>query len=137
VKPFRLAHAIAFGALVALVSAGCGGATSTGGGAKSEDEAAGSKSKKGGGSDRDGEGEGDEEPAASTPASRCADGTCFECGAGLCPKGFYCDEGAPGGAACGWLPECAASPSCGCVKQGLGSACNCEERSSGLFVKCN
>ena len=41
----------------------------------------------------------EDEPAARV--SRCGDGTCFECGAGLCPKGFYCDEKASGGAAIG------------------------------------
>src|SRR5262245_54273803 len=39
-------------------------------------------------------------------ADVCADGTCFRCGAGFCMTGFFCDEGAAGGAACSWLPSC-------------------------------
>src|SRR5688572_12979607 len=103
--PFRLAQAIGFGFFGLLVLSSCGGSTSgAGGGPKSENDVAGGKSQTG--SDGASEGEEGEESESSAPVSRCADGTCFECGAGLCPKGFYCDEGAPGGAACSWLPEC-------------------------------
>src|SRR5687768_9885219 len=49
----------------------------------------------------------DEAPAAKVS---CDDGTCSPCGDALCPSGWYCDESAPGGAACGWLPECAKKP---------------------------
>jgi hypothetical protein len=65
---------------------------------------------------------------------RCTDGTCFECGDGICPYGYYCDES--GEPACSWLPACAAQPSCGCLKNRLGPGCSCEERGEGLFVTC-
>jgi hypothetical protein len=73
---------------------------------------------------------------ATGSVSRCADGTCFECGSGLCPKGFYCDEKAPGGPACGWLPECAAVATCACVEQVLGADCSCTEKGVGPSVSC-
>lgn len=66
----------------------------------------------------------------------CDDGTCSECGSGICPTGWYCDESAPGGAACAWLKECAEKVSCGCVTKVLGSACKCRDE-SGIKVSCN
>jgi len=71
------------------------------------------------------------------PESRCSDGSCFECGSGLCPAGFYCDEDAVGGAACSWLPSCPQEPSCACVTRALGAGCRCEERAGGLHVSCS
>jgi hypothetical protein len=85
--------------------------------------------------------EGDEadEPSAAPEKPRgpnCDDGTCSVCGSGICPAGWYCDESAPGGAACAWLTECAEKVSCGCVAKVLGSACKCRDE-SGIKVSCN
>ena len=77
--------------------------------------------------------------AAPAPAARrnlCEDGTCFRCGEGICPTGFYCDEGAQGGAACSWLPSCAARASCACIERALGSGCSCQESGGGPKVSC-
>jgi hypothetical protein len=114
-------------AWAALFAGSCGGAAA-GPGKSGGDAAKGSKSPGAEGTE-DGE-----EPEARV--SPCADGTCMECGSGLCPKGFYCDEKAPGGPACGWLPECAAAATCGCVEQVLGSQCACSEKAGGVSVSC-
>lgn len=66
----------------------------------------------------------------------CSDQTCFPCGDSMCPVGFYCDEKANGGPACGWLPECAASASCSCVTSVLGSGCSCDDANGGPSVVC-
>ena len=72
-----------------------------------------------------------EAPVAKKPA--CDDGTCTLCGEAQCPAGWYCDESAKGGPACGWLPECAKKPTCACVKKAFPGGC--EERNGGLYVK--
>jgi len=74
-------------------------------------------------------------PQASGPD--CSDGTCFVCGAGLCPTGFYCDEQAKNGPACGWLPECAEAANCGCVTGVLGSGCSCDDSNGGPSIRCD
>ena len=81
--------------------------------------------------------EASEEAEASNeaPAPACSDGTCTPCGDGWCPNGWYCDETAKGGPACGWLPECAKKPGCACVERAL-SSCSCEEREGGQHVTC-
>jgi len=68
-------------------------------------------------------------------APKCDDGTCTPCGDALCPRGWYCDESAPGGAACGWLPECAQKASCSCVKKAF-KGCACEEESGSAHLTC-
>jgi hypothetical protein len=73
-----------------------------------------------------------DEPAVPKKAA-CDDGTCTPCGDAQCPVGWYCDESAKGGPACGWLPECAKKPTCACVKRVFSGSC--EERSGGLYVK--
>jgi|SRR5688572_25703261 len=73
---------------------------------------------------------------AESPRPSCDDGTCFECGSGLCPIGAYCDLSAPGGAACAWIQECPGSPSCACLRKVLGSSCGCEESAGGPAVSC-
>ncbi len=78
--------------------------------------------------------ESDDSAAAS--ADPCADGSCFRCGDGSCPSGWYCDEDAPGGAACAWLPECAQKVSCGCLTKTLGNSCSCEQTDGGAHVHC-
>jgi hypothetical protein len=72
----------------------------------------------------------EEEPAP--PPDPCASGTCTKCGEAVCLSGFYCEEAV---SACGWLPQCADSPSCECVSKVL-SDCQCEERDGGVYVKC-
>lgn len=75
------------------------------------------------------------EPEPETPAGPdCDDGTCFPCGAGVCPKGAYCD--ATGGGACAWLPECPGEPSCACLTKALGAGCACEATDGGPLVRC-
>lgn len=66
----------------------------------------------------------------------CSDGTCFECGSGLCPQGAYCDSGAPGGPACAWIQECPGSPSCSCLGKVLGASCTCDDGAGGPTVSC-
>ena len=85
----------------------------------------------------------DDSPTDDAPAEEeapkagpCDDGTCSACGAGICPAGWYCDESAKGGPACGWLPACAQKSSCACVTAKLGSGCACSEQSAGLHVTC-
>ena len=73
------------------------------------------------------------EPSAP-PRATCDDGTCAPCGDALCPTGWYCDQTAPSGPSCGWLPECAPQSSCACLKKALG--CSCEENSGGLYLSC-
>jgi hypothetical protein len=87
----------------------------------------------------DSEGQPADETTADVDASRgpsCDDGTCSVCGPGICPAGWYCDESAPGGAACAWLKECAEKATCGCVTKVLGTACKCRDE-SGIKVSCN
>jgi hypothetical protein len=79
----------------------------------------------------DGEGSAPAEPEKP----RCDDGTCSPCGDALCPSGWYCDESAPGGPACGWLPECASKASCACVKRAF-SGCSCEDQGGSAHVRC-
>jgi hypothetical protein len=116
--------ALALGALLAA----CGG----GGGAGANGKPAANADGEGGpgGSRRATDGESEDESEA--PVDPCADQSCFKCGEGICPKGFYCDEKAGG---CAWLPECPSDASCSCVKQGAGD-CSCEERSGGIYVRC-
>jgi hypothetical protein len=76
--------------------------------------------------------------ASATPApvrATCDDGTCTACGDALCPNGWYCDESAPGGPACGWLPECAQKASCACVKKSF-SGCACDEHLGAAHLSC-
>lgn len=75
--------------------------------------------------------------AEATPRGpSCDDGTCTVCGSGICPIGWYCDESAPGGAACAWLKECAEKASCSCVTKVLGSSCKCRD-DGGIKVSCH
>ena len=76
------------------------------------------------------------EPEEAPKAALCEDKTCSPCGAGVCPNGWYCDESASGGPACGWLPRCAQKSSCGCLAGKLGAGCKCSEQGGGLHVTC-
>lgn len=116
--------------LVIAALSGCGGSSAGGPGAKGAEG-------EGGGETGAQAGEtGSAEESVDLRAAACADGTCVPCGAGICPNGFYCDEKAPGGAGCAWLPECADRATCSCVQQVLGSSCSCDERNGGVFVGC-
>ncbi|MGC4093392.1 MAG: hypothetical protein QM756_36960 [Polyangiaceae bacterium] len=120
-------------ALVALnvgLNSGCGGGQPEAK-APSDEPAPSSRAKKAAAS------EDEPEPEAEAPArSSCDDGGCFSCGSGTCPSGWYCDEGASGGAACSWLPGCGAKASCACVSKNLGSSCSCSEDGGGPHVSC-
>ena len=73
-------------------------------------------------------------------AGPCDDGTCFTCGSGICPSGWYCDESAPGGPACGWVPGCEKKKSyCNCLSEALHHQCACINDDAGEHeghIKC-
>ncbi len=126
---------------ISLLLFGCGGGAEP----KTAADEQGHDAEEDGGSDDDrAPSAGDD--ATKTSASRssqqserrgpdCTDGTCSVCGDGICPTGWYCDESAPGGAACSWLKECAEHPSCACVSKVLGADCKCRD-DGGLKVSC-
>lgn len=118
----------------------CGGATPGAEPHSAADERKGSSTEHEAGSpSNQADGESADESAGNDEQSRgpdCDDGTCSKCGSGICPSGWYCDENASGGAACSWLAECAAHPSCGCVTRVLGASCKCREEAGGLKVAC-
>ena len=116
--------------LTLLFVVSCGGAAATESPTKTAHEASDAEPE----SSSDGEAESEAPPPKK--AAACDDGTCSPCGPGMCPTGWYCDESAPGGAACGWLPECAKKSSCGCLTAKLGSSCKCSEQAGGLHLSC-
>jgi hypothetical protein len=119
------------GALLALLPVACAGAGKSSRSADDTDsETEGSTL----GAGADGDFSSEAEPGPTGPD--CSDGTCFVCGDGMCPVGFYCDERASGGSACSWLPECADNASCACVTGVLGASCTCDERAGGPSVSC-
>ena len=73
---------------------------------------------------------------APPPRQPCDDGSCFACGAGFCPAGFYCDESAQGGPGCAWLPACAPAVTCACLETAF-SGCACSERGGAPHLSCN
>src|SRR5690242_14672431 len=77
-----------------------------------------------------------DDTASAPPAPKrasCDDGTCSPCGGAICPNGWYCDESAQGGPACGWLPECAKTAGCACVKKAF-AGCACEEKNGAAHL---
>jgi len=126
----RLLRSICFP--LVCFAAGCGGSTKP---AESSAPAAGTHTSTRP-SDEDASGSDDTSSAAVARRATCDDGTCSPCGDALCPNGWYCDETAPGGPACGWLPECAQKPGCGCVKKAL-SGCGCEEKAGAAHLSCH
>jgi hypothetical protein len=76
----------------------------------------------------------DPAPVEQAPPPACSDEGCFQCGSGFCPVGFYCDETANGGPACGWVPDCARKAGCECVGRALGGA-RCQSEGGGAHVK--
>lgn len=83
--------------------------------------------------------ESEKEAAAPKPAL-CGDGSCITCGTGICPTGWYCDESAPGGPACGWVPGCEKKKSiCNCLGDRFQHKCRCTEDNGGALsphLKC-
>ncbi|OQX67786.1 MAG: hypothetical protein B6A08_13515 [Sorangiineae bacterium NIC37A_2] len=61
----------------------------------------------------------------------------FSCGQGSCPMGAYCDESKANLAACAWISDCGAEPSCGCLTRILGASCSCEFEGGGPRVRCS
>ena len=121
---------------LALLLPGCGGSATA-----AEPKSAASSSDGDGNTSGDSDAEAAAEGATGAEqkptAPSCDDGTCSVCGGGICPSGWYCDQNASGGPACGWLKECADKPSCACVTRVLGASCKCREAQSGLDVSCN
>jgi len=62
----------------------------------------------------------------------CAEGRCVPCGNAVCLPGLFCEESK---SACGWIPQCAEAFNCQCLEKEL-AHCNCEERSTGIYVDC-
>jgi hypothetical protein len=114
---------------------GCGGSERAADSAATAGDETASKSD----DEADGAGTDDAESSADAPAAEpkasCDDGTCTTCGSALCPSGWYCDEGAKGGPACGWLPECARTPTCACVKRAFND-CSCEDQGGAAHLRC-
>jgi hypothetical protein len=115
-----------------LVVGACGGAATPGASSTpSNDEKRGAEASDSGPAATDDAENTDAAPQRVT----CDDGTCTPCGDAHCPIGWYCDESAAGGPACGWLPECAQKPGCACVKRALPS-CACEEKAGAAHLSC-
>lgn len=124
------ARSLSFGWLVALcLAVGCGGSSKPAETATKAESSSESAPKSAAPAS-------DEEPAAAAPArASCDDGTCTTCGDAVCPSGWYCDESAPGGPACGWVPECVQKATCGCVKKAF-AGCSCEDTLGAAHLSC-
>ncbi|MBI5536770.1 MAG: hypothetical protein HY898_28880 [Deltaproteobacteria bacterium] len=68
----------------------------------------------------------------------CDDGTCFACGDGICPTGFYCESN-KGVTGCASHPSCPKNPTCDCMRTTLqrDPRCKCEDRKGVAFVTCS
>jgi hypothetical protein len=131
----RSRNLLAIALVVSFVGPACAGGTAEPRTAdEAESEGRTSSSDEQGDDSSSDEKEADEGKVASKPA--CDDGTCTLCGDAQCPTGWYCDESAKGGPACGWLPECAKKPTCACVKKAY-QGCSCEERAGSPHVTCS
>ena len=74
-------------------------------------------------------------PAAQAKPS-CADGSCVECGDGICPNGFYCEKGKGSAApACAWAAPCVEKPTCACLAPHV-KGCSCQDKGGIAFVQC-
>lgn len=125
--------------VLALLLPQCGGSGGTEPKTADSDETQGAKSSRAEAESEQAADADDSDSASADAKPRgpsCDDGTCSLCGSGICPTGWYCDETAPGGAACAWLKECAEKTTCGCVSKVLGSTCKCRD-DSGIKVSCN
>jgi hypothetical protein len=114
---------------VAIGLSACGGGTP--GPARTAETKGGTESKTAGGEEAASK---SAEPAGPRKPS-CADGTCFECGEGICPSGFYCETGKAGKPACAWAAGCAEKPTCSCLAPFV-KGCRCEEANGGPRVSC-
>ncbi len=118
-----------------VLAVACGGSEPAARSADSADGSAPSDARADGSGTDESSGDGEESTAEAPSAPSCDDGTCTTCGDALCPSGWYCDEGAPGGPACGWLPECATKSTCACVKRAF-SGCRCEDEGGAAHLSC-
>ena len=119
--------------VLALLVAACGAPGTSAPGSKTPEGSGAGASSPAGGDSKAPAGSG--APEASGPKKpSCADGSCFECGEGVCPVGFYCQKSG-GTAGCAWASECAQKPSCACVGP-LSTGCSCEERGGVPHVTC-
>lgn len=75
-------------------------------------------------------------PVTTAPQKRspCADGSCTECGEGICPAGYFCVDN-KGHKGCAWLAGCVDKPACGCVSRALPS-CSCKDDGGVAKVSC-
>ena len=120
----RVAASLAFSLVLSLGSVACGG------NAPPPSEPAPSTN-----ADASDTSEVEEEEEDAAPARlNCDDGTCFDCGAGICPSGAYCDD--TNGGACAWLPECTGKVTCACLGKVLGASCTCSDENGGPHVSC-
>ncbi|MBX3183293.1 MAG: hypothetical protein KIT72_04000 [Polyangiaceae bacterium] len=69
-------------------------------------------------------------------AGRCDDGSCVECGEGLCLAGSYCELTSDGSAGCSWSEACVERPTCDCLRPTLDPGCTCETQGGGATVRC-
>lgn len=78
-------------------------------------------------------------PTAEGPSGprkpSCSDGSCFECGEGICPVGFYCETAGGAAPGCGWSAACAQKPSCACLAPTT-KGCTCQDRGGFPHVSC-
>lgn len=117
--------------LIAFFFLACGGSTPAPASTDTQERAQGTAHESG---DSEASASDDSTEPSAPPRATCDDGTCAPCGDALCPTGWYCDQTAPSGPSCGWLPECAPKSSCACIKKALG--CSCEEKNGGLYLSC-
>lgn len=115
---------------LALAACGTPGASQPGAKKPETNPVAGASGASGGGEKP---GAGVSEPEGPRKPS-CTDGSCFECGEGICPAGFYCQKSG-GSTGCAWAAECAQKPTCACVAP-LTKGCSCEDRGGFPHVTC-
>ena len=124
----RVAALASWSFVLALLGLACGSAAS---------KPADSPSGKG---DATGAATGSSTPVAEAPAGprkpSCTDGSCFECGEGICPTGFYCETAGSSAPACAWAAACAQKATCACLGPPT-KGCTCEERSGVAHVRCS
>jgi hypothetical protein len=128
----RLIFSAALVVLMAPIAIACGGGSA---GARSPEEGRAPSKPAAAAAEETAPDPGPASDETQSSAPRCNDETCFPCGAGFCLRGFYCDEGAKGGAACSWLPDCPKGATCDCLKRALRS-CACETENGGAHVRC-
>jgi hypothetical protein len=118
--------------LVALVVAAC----ATPPGSSPQTPASGGGEKPSGTSEPGGSPTGGPEVSAGPSKPSCSDGSCFECGEGICPSGFYCEKSGSAAPACAWAASCAQKPTCACLAAQT-RGCTCQDRNGAPHVVCN